>query len=195
VTKFAPIQEFLVRIRVVRGSASSNSTRIIEQNVRAALAKFFSLPNLPEKYRAIKNKSYSNTWLMLSGSYLDAGDVLKIAGWRTDTITFIAASDIVVQPTLTEAFSQVMGEAMWMSKPLIITDVSGATDIIKTGENGVLVPKANSKALADSIINLFKNPELRWGIGKNGREYVEEHLIISTVIKMYEASYYKTVGM
>ena len=88
-----------------------------------------------------------------------------------------------------------MGEAMWMSKPLIITDVSGATDIITTGENGILVPKANSKALADSIINLFKNPELRLRIGKNGREYVEEHLIISTVIKMYEASYYKTVGM
>jgi len=123
------------------------------------------------------------------------GDALKIAGWRTDAITFIAASDIVVQPTLTEAFSQVMGEAMWMSKPLIITDVSGATDIIKTGENGVLVPKANSKALADSIINLFKNPELRLRIGKNGREYVEEHLIISKVIKMYEASYYKTMGM
>ncbi|MGI8640395.1 MAG: glycosyltransferase family 2 protein [Pyrinomonadaceae bacterium] len=72
-TKFAPIPEFLVKYRVIKGSASFNNTKIIEQNVIDILTKFFSLPNLPEKYKAIKNKSYSNNWIILSGDYLYAG--------------------------------------------------------------------------------------------------------------------------
>jgi len=72
-TTFAPIPEYLVKYRVTARSASFNDTKIIERNVTGILAKFFSLPNLPEKYKAIKNKSYSSNWIILSGEYLHAG--------------------------------------------------------------------------------------------------------------------------
>ncbi|WP_207086428.1 glycosyltransferase [Phormidium pseudopriestleyi] len=58
-------------------------------------------------------------------------DMVQLLGWRQDAMQLMAAADIVVQPTLQEAFSQVMIEALWMKKPLIITEVSGSTDIIK----------------------------------------------------------------
>ncbi|MCV5959949.1 glycosyltransferase, partial [Escherichia coli] len=57
------------------------------------------------------------------------GNVI-LAGWRRDALTIMAAADAVVQSTLQEAFSQVMCEAMWMGKPLVMTDVSGAADVI-----------------------------------------------------------------
>jgi glycosyltransferase EpsD len=116
------------------------------------------------------------------------GETVRIAGWRTDAMSFVASSDIVVQPTLSEAFSQVMGEAMWMGKPLVITDVSGATDIIRDG-NGILVPKGDSGALAAAIEELYLDPELRERIGNAGNQFVKSELAIENVIKLYERSY------
>lgn len=118
-------------------------------------------------------------------------NTVKILGWRTDAMTIMANADVVVQPTLSEAFSQVMGEAMWLAKPLVITDVSGATDIIESGENGMLVPKADAGALAAAIETLFADQNLRARIAACGRAYVEENLLIDKKIKEYERSFIK----
>ncbi len=116
---------------------------------------------------------------------------VKLIGWRTDAMTIMSSVDVVVQSTLQEAFSQVMVEALWMSKPLVITDVSGAPDIIRDGENGLLVPKANAAALAEAIRRLFENTELRERIAKNGHDFVAENLVITRKIKDYEAAFEK----
>jgi glycosyltransferase involved in cell wall biosynthesis len=84
-----------------------------------------------------------------------------LTGWRKDALTIMAAADLVVQSTLQEAFSQVMCEAMWMGKPLVMTDVSGAADIIENRKNGLLVPKANSESLEAAVRELYLDPEMR----------------------------------
>ncbi len=72
VTEFAPISEYLVKYRTLAGSASFNDPAVIECNVKGVLNKFFAAPQLPEKYEKLRNKSYSNNWLILSGEYLHA---------------------------------------------------------------------------------------------------------------------------
>jgi len=114
-------------------------------------------------------------------------------GWRHDVIKLMAAVDAVVQPTLQEAFCQVMVEAMWMGKPLLITDVSGAVDVICNGVNGILVPRGSSDALADQMLNLAEDGGLRSRLGLAGRTYVESNLLIEKIIGRYEASYQRTV--
>ena len=114
---------------------------------------------------------------------------VKLIGWRTDAMTIMSAVDAVVQSTLQEAFSQVMVETLWMSKPLVITDVSGAADIIRDGENGLLVPKADAAALAGAIERLVENAELRDRIAKNGHDFVAENLVIDKKIKDYERAF------
>ena len=104
-------------------------------------------------------------------------------------MTIMSAVDAVVQSTLQEAFSQVMVETLWMSKPLVITDVSGAADIIRDGENGLLVPKADAAALAGAIERLVENAELRDRIAKNGHDFVAENLVIDKKIKDYERAF------
>lgn len=121
-------------------------------------------------------------------------NTIKILGWRADAMTIMANADVVVQPTLSEAFSQVMGEAMWLSKPLIITDVGGATDIIKNGENGMIVPKANADALAAAVETLFMNQALLEKIAKSGQIYVEKNLLIDKKIKEYENCFIKAAS-
>lgn len=120
---------------------------------------------------------------------------IKLVGWRRDAMTIMAAADAVAQSTLQEAFSQVMVESLWMSKPLIITDVSGAPDIIQNEVNGLLIPKADVEALAEALEKLFKNNRLREKIINNGRRFVEENLVIDKKIREYEQSFLKASGV
>jgi glycosyltransferase involved in cell wall biosynthesis len=121
------------------------------------------------------------------------GDIVRLAGHRRDAMSIMAAVDIVVQPTLHEAFSQVMAEALWMGKPLIFTHVSGAEDILRDGENALLVPKADWKRLAAAIERLAVNLEERNRIASNGRGYVERNLGIERILPLYERCYREAV--
>ena len=114
-------------------------------------------------------------------------------GWRRDVINLMASVDAIVQPTLQEAFSQVMAEAMWMGKPLLITDVSGATDVICNGVNGIIVPRGNSEALTDQMLNLIEDSSLRSRLGQAGRTYVESNFLIQKIIGRYEQAYRKAL--
>ncbi|HXG68172.1 MAG TPA: glycosyltransferase [Blastocatellia bacterium] len=124
---------------------------------------------------------------------LDLRGVVRLLGWRRDAITLMASVDIVVQPSLGESFGQVMVEALWMRKPLITTNVGGALDIIKDGENGLLVPKEDAAALATAIERLAGDAALRSRLAEAGRTYVAEHLVISKIIKRYEQSYLRAM--
>lgn len=115
-------------------------------------------------------------------------------GWRKDVPKIIKSVDIVVHPSLSEAFSSVMCEALWLGKPLIITDVSGATEIIKNGENGIIVPKKNAELLGQAIEKLAGDALLRSRIAENGRIYARQNLCIEKAIKLYENSYLKAVS-
>lgn len=119
----------------------------------------------------------------------DLGDVVRLLGWRRDAMTLIAAVDAVVQPTLQEAFSQVMAEALWMGKPLVITKVSGATDIICDSHNGLLVDKEDPRALTKAIERLVCDDRFRAKLATNGRHYVTQNLQIGNIILQYQNSY------
>lgn len=125
---------------------------------------------------------------------LDVEEHVKLAGWRTDAMAIMAASDVVVQSTLQEAFSQAMIETLWMSKPLIMTDVSGARDVIRDGENGLIVPKGESGELARAIKRLASDPDLGESLARSGHKMVADDLVIEQKIKEYERVFEKAVG-
>jgi glycosyltransferase involved in cell wall biosynthesis len=112
-----------------------------------------------------------------------------LAGWRRDVVDFISAVDIVIQPSIEETFSQAMVEALALAKPLIMTDVSGARDIIHDGETGLVVPPQDAVALTQSLRSLLDAPQ--WGrrLGEAGREYVRQQLDIRRIVRRYEECY------
>jgi glycosyltransferase involved in cell wall biosynthesis len=126
-------------------------------------------------------------------SELGLESIVRFLGWRNDIIDLMAMVDAVVQPTLQEAFSQVMIEALWMGKPLVITDVSGATDLIDNGRNGLLVPKADSQALGSAIEKLAADESLRKSLGAAGHAFVQLHLSVEKVIPRYERVYLRAM--
>jgi glycosyltransferase involved in cell wall biosynthesis len=117
------------------------------------------------------------------------GSHVRFVGWRRDALDLMAATDVVVQPTLHEAFSQVMSEAMWLERPLVVTDVSGATDILENGVNGFVVPKRDPSALGSAVLRLHADEHLRREVAAAGRRWVTTELVPERVVPRYEAVY------
>lgn len=103
---------------------------------------------------------------------------------------YYAMSDMVVVPSLQEAFGLVVSEAMASGKPVIGTEVGGIPDQIIDVYNGFLVQPRHAAELAEKILSLINNPKKAKRMGTNGRKIVEEKFNldkkINRIISLYE---------
>lgn len=91
-------------------------------------------------------------------------------GFKKDICEIIALSNLIVCPSIMpEGFGFIVVESMVAGKPVVATNFGGPAEIIKDGENGVLVPPKDEKALASAIIKLFKDDELRNRIAEKAK--------------------------
>jgi glycosyltransferase involved in cell wall biosynthesis len=86
-----------------------------------------------------------------------AGRVVA-AGFRRDVSACLRAMDVVVHPSLSEAFCQAIVEALAAERPVVASDVGGASEAIVGGEGGILVPPADADAIAAAIRRLHRDP-------------------------------------
>ncbi len=77
-------------------------------------------------------------------------------GVRGDVPQLLRQADVYVLPSLAEGFSLALVEAMAAGLPCIATRVGGASEIIRNGETGFLVPPANTEALAHAVIRALQ---------------------------------------
>lgn len=117
-------------------------------------------------------------------------DVAQFVGWRNDALDWFAAADLVVQPSLSECWPQVMAEALAFAKPIIITPVGSAPEIIGNNERGRLVPPRDSEAITDAIIELMNNWELSHSMAEAGRAYLYQNASADRVARSYEELYF-----
>jgi len=106
---------------------------------------------------------------------LDLGPVVTFTG-RIDDARFAeeyAAAGLCAVPSLYEGFGLPAGEAMACAVPVIATSAGALPEVV--GDAGVLVPPADSQALAAAIIELMDNPSKAAAIGRQGWERVQRH--------------------
>jgi len=84
-----------------------------------------------------------------------------------DVIKNLNKGYISVVPSREEAFGFVVIESMSVGTPVIASSVGGIPEIIRDGVDGCLVPPEDTDALAEKIILLLKNPELRNKMSEN----------------------------
>jgi glycosyltransferase involved in cell wall biosynthesis len=77
--------------------------------------------------------------------------------------------------------------------PIVATAVGGSPEIVIDGKNGLIVPPADSDALADAILRLLDNPELTQRLAANARAMVLSRFSTEHMVDTYEELYLKLV--
>jgi glycosyltransferase involved in cell wall biosynthesis len=94
------------------------------------------------------------------------------------------AADVFVLPSDFESFSYTLLEAMACGLPCIATDAGGNRDLVEPDVTGLLVPRRDPQSLADAMLQLAGNPEMRISMGRAGalraREYTLQRMIDGT---------------
>ena len=120
-----------------------------------------------------------------------AGANVRFEGNVKDVAPYLRASDIFVLPSSTEGLSNALLEAMASGLASIATSVGGATDLIETGKNGILIPPDDSQALLSALLTVLSDPDLRAQFGVNGRSFVKKSYSLSAVAEKLNALYRK----
>ena len=150
-------------------------------NVLGARGIQFMLDAMPAVLTAVPDAHYL---IVGDGDYrpeleaqvaqLAIGERIHFAGQRSDVADLLAASDLFVLPTLTDALPTVLMEAMALHLPLLATAVGGVPEMVENGDNGLLVPPGSADQLAQATIALLQDEAKRREMGENGRLLVEQ---------------------
>jgi glycosyltransferase involved in cell wall biosynthesis len=95
---------------------------------------------------------------------------------------YLLDTDIFVLPSWSEGFPLVILEAMAAGCPVISTRVGAIPEVVLDGVTGILVEKQNPQQLAQAMITLIENPDLRRQMGQAGRKRFEEHFTFDRCI-------------
>ncbi len=87
--------------------------------------------------------------------------LVRFMGFRNDLPDLMVASDVFVLPSVAEAFGLVLVEALYLGVPVVATRVGGIPEIVDHGVDGILVPPADSTALAEALAELLLDPMSR----------------------------------
>ena len=97
------------------------------------------------------------------------GEHVIFAGYRTDVVAVLDGSDVLVQPSLWEAFPTTILEAMAAEVPVVASAVGGIPEIIDDSVNGLLIgAPPHPAALAEALAGLLADPAERRRLATGG---------------------------
>jgi glycosyltransferase involved in cell wall biosynthesis len=110
-------------------------------------------------------------------------------GLRTDVPAVLASLTVSVMPSLNEALSNVVLESMAAGAPTVATRVGGTPEAVVDGVTGILVPPANSTALADAIVHLLNDQQLAVHLGRAARARIADQFSVRRMVRATEDLY------
>lgn len=102
--------------------------------------------------------------------------------------------DIFLHAAVSEGFCNAVIEAQGLQLPVVVSDAGGLTENIEDGVTGYVVPRRNPDAIAEKLLRLMDDPDLRRRMGQAGRERVEQHFKIDEQISAFERLYRQVVS-
>jgi len=125
---------------------------------------------------------------------LGLGDRVLFAGFRTDVADLLACMDLYVQPSLREALSSSVLEAMAMGKPVVASAVGGVPEAVVPGETGILCRPGDANDLAGAILTLAERRETLREMGLRARERAAAIFSLDRMVRETEDLYRELVG-
>ena len=160
--------------------------------------------DLIEAYSYIARR-HADVWFMIVGSgpllpqvknlLVSYGIVDRtiLTGIRRDVHDLMTVFDVFVLSSVWEGLPRVLPQAMATGLPVVSTDADGSAEAIRDGENGFLVPRNRPDALADKVVSLLEDRELRRRMGDAGRRLSSEFDVYE-MVKQINSLYQDLLG-
>jgi glycosyltransferase involved in cell wall biosynthesis len=121
---------------------------------------------------------------------LNVTDRVRFLGFRQDVGDLLAASDLVVLPSLREGLSIALLEAMAAGKPIIATSIGSQREVSSHADMARLVPPADAPALSEAILRLAGDPTLMDRLGTSARNVYKSRYTESRMLRSYRQLYF-----
>lgn len=116
--------------------------------------------------------------------------VIEYLGWVEDIPALFSSANIICLPSYREGLPKALLEGAAAGRCIVTTDVPGCRDVVREGENGLLVPPRDAAALTVALRKLLANPELRRAMGTSGRQRAEREwstdVVLTQMLTLYK---------
>jgi len=143
---------------------------------------------LMEAFKLLKSK-YPHLHLILLGDGPDRQPVLNMISSGIDNANvhligkiphddvyhWLRASDLFVLPTYNEGLPNALLEAMACGLPVIATNVGGIPEVVRHGQNGILIEARNVNTLYQSIEKMLADPEIARNMGSSANRLIQQN--------------------
>jgi glycosyltransferase involved in cell wall biosynthesis len=119
---------------------------------------------------------------------------LVFLGWRRDGAQWLAASDVFAMTSLWEGLPRALVEALRTGLPSVCYATDGVVDVLRDGENGFLVPPGDVDALADRLVRLLNDADLRRRLGAAAASSIGPEFDIDGMVLAQEELYERCLG-
>ena len=113
---------------------------------------------------------------------LGISDAVCFRGSAKDVAAILAAIDVSVLTSVKEGCSNVILESMAAALPVVVTDAGGNRELVVDGATGFIVPIDDAEAVAERIVRLLSDRELRRRMGEAGLERVRERFTVGRMV-------------
>jgi glycosyltransferase involved in cell wall biosynthesis len=112
-------------------------------------------------------------------------DRLHMPGWRHDTAALLAGCDVLACPSRHETLGNVVVEAFAAGRPVVAAAAAGPRELIRPGEDGLLVPIEDALALATSLGLVLNTPAFAASLAAAGRARYDSEFAEAPVLAQW----------
>jgi glycosyltransferase involved in cell wall biosynthesis len=116
-------------------------------------------------------------------------DWVKFLGFQNDPDSLLALADIQVHPSDNEGVALSICAGMNAGLPIVASRVGGLPEILRDGENALLIPPRSPQAFVDAVSDLISNPKKACGLGRAAQRFIEEQYSLQEATRKVEAVY------
>ena len=120
---------------------------------------------------------------------LGLAERVLLLGHRLDIPGILARARAACLCSSAEGLSNALMEAMASSLPIVATSVGGNPELVRPGENGLLVPFGDARALSSALVQLLSDPAAAAQMGGRGRLRIESELTLEKMAEGHGALY------
>ena len=118
---------------------------------------------------------------------------VEFVGYVESVAPLLAALDVVVVPSLSEASGLTAMEALALGVPVVASRVGGLPEVVADGSTGLLVPPGDAAAIAGAVTRLLDDPVLARSLAAAGTRRVEERFALDQMVEGYLRLYRELV--